>query len=86
LEDILSVMDYEPESMIIDKENVEIIENLIDTRLSDLEKQVMELHLTGMGYTDIARVLGKDEKSTDNALSRAKAKIKKCLTDFKREE
>ncbi|MBO7334887.1 MAG: sigma-70 family RNA polymerase sigma factor [Lachnospiraceae bacterium] len=86
LEDILSVMDYEPESMLIDKENVEIIENLIDTRLSDLEKQVMELHLTGMGYTDIARVLGKDEKSTDNALSRAKAKIKKCLTDFKREE
>ena len=28
---------------------------------------------------EIAKVLGKDEKSTDNALSRAKAKIKKCI-------
>ena len=43
------------------------------------EKQVLDLHITGMGYAQIAKVLGKDEKSTDNALQRTKAKIKKMI-------
>ena len=47
--------------------------------LSGFEKQVLELYLTGMSYTEIAKLLGKDEKSTDNALSRAKSKIKKAI-------
>ena len=45
------------------------------------EKQVFELHLTGMTYTEIAKVLGRDEKSTDNALQRMKTKIKKLLKE-----
>lgn len=85
LEDKILGNEANPESMIIDKENVEAIENLIDTQLSLFEKQVMELYMTGMSYTDIAKVLGKDEKSTDNALTRAKSKMKKCLETFTRE-
>jgi RNA polymerase sporulation-specific sigma factor len=68
-----------PEAQIIDKENVEEIERIIENELSVFERQVLELYLTSMSYTEIAKVLGKDEKSTDNALSRAKAKIKKCI-------
>lgn len=68
-----------PESMLIDRENVANIEHIIDTELSPLEKQVLELQLTGMGYKEIAKVLSKDEKSTDNALQRAKQKIRKAL-------
>ena len=71
--------DSNPEELIIDKENVERIEKLIETELSAFEKQTIELYLIGMNYTEIARVLGKDEKSTDNALQRAKAKIKKQM-------
>lgn len=35
--------------------------------------------MTGMSYGQIAKVLGRDEKATDNALQRLKAKIKKIL-------
>ena len=62
-----------------EQENVEQIENAILRELSEFEKQVFELHLTGMTYTEIAKVLGRDEKSTDNALQRMKSKIRKTL-------
>ena len=70
-----------PEEMIIDRENVERLEQKIEESLSPLEKQVLDLYITGMSYVQIARVLGKDEKSTDNALSRLKVKIKKILKE-----
>lgn len=69
-----------PEDLIIDKENVEYLEKQIEQELSAFEKQVLDLHLTGMSYSQIARVLGRDEKSTDNAMQRLKGKIKKMLT------
>lgn len=68
-----------PEDLVIDKENVEYLEKQIEQELSAFEKQVLDLHLTGMSYSQIARVLGRDEKSTDNALQRIKGKIKKML-------
>ena len=67
--------------MMIEQENVEQIETAILKELSEFEKQVFELHLTGMTYTEIAKVLGRDEKSTDNALQRMKTKIKKLLKE-----
>ena len=66
-----------PEEMVIEQENMEQFETAILKELSEFEKQVFELHLTGMTYTEIAKVLGRDEKSTDNALQRMKTKIKK---------
>ena len=70
-----------PEEMFIDRENVEGLEQKIEESLSPFEKQVLDLHLTGMSYVQIARILGKDEKSTDNALSRLKVKIKKIIKE-----
>lgn len=73
-----------PEQLLIDKENVEDLEHRIEESLSELERQVLDLHLTGMGYATIARVLGRDEKSTDNALQRIKSKIRRIIaTDTK---
>jgi RNA polymerase sporulation-specific sigma factor len=37
---------------------------------------VLDLHLTGMNYIEIARILNRDEKSTDNALQRIRAKVR----------
>lgn len=70
-----------PEAMIISRENVEIIKGWIESELSSFERQALELYLTGMNYVEIAKVLGRDEKSTDNALNRAKNKIKKLLSE-----
>lgn len=69
-----------PEEIVIDKENVETIEKIIETDLSPFERQVLELSMTGMGYVEIAKLLGKDGKSTDNALTRVKSKIRKALS------
>lgn len=68
-----------PEEMFLDKERVAYLEKTIEEELSDFEKQVLDLYRTGMGYSQIARVLGRDEKATDNALQRLKAKIRKML-------
>ena len=68
-----------PENMVIDKERVNYLEECIDRELSKLEKEILDLYLTGMSTSEIAKVLGRDEKSTDNGLQRLKAKIKKML-------
>lgn len=68
-----------PEALFLDKERVRYLEETIENELSPFEKQVLDLHLTGMSYSQIAKVLGKDEKAADNALQRLKAKIKRML-------
>lgn len=68
-----------PEELVLDKERVAYLEKTIETELSDFEKQVLDLYMTGMSYSQIAKVLGREEKATDNALQRLKSKIKKML-------
>lgn len=77
VEALRSTVDKSPEELFFDKENVNALEEKIDNTLSPFEKQVLDLYVTGMSYVQIAKVLGKDEKSTDNALQRVKSKIKK---------
>ena len=73
---IASHTDLNPEDMLIDKENVENLEKMLEKELSAFEKEVLDLYMIGMSYSQIAKVLGRDEKSTDNALQRVKMKIK----------
>lgn len=76
---LASHTDINPEEMLIDKENVEYLEGIIEKELSSLEKQVLDLYVVGMSYSQIAKILGRDEKSTDNALQRIKMKLKKFV-------
>ncbi|MCM1058455.1 MAG: RNA polymerase sporulation sigma factor SigH [Firmicutes bacterium] len=68
-----------PEELFLDKERVDYLQRAIEEELSDFEHQVLDLYLTGMSYGQVAKVLGRDEKATDNALQRLKAKIRKML-------
>lgn len=68
-----------PEELFLDKERVADLENAMEQGLSSFERQVIELYMTGMTYSQIAKVLGRGEKATDNALSRAKQKIKEWI-------
>ncbi len=80
LGDLLSAGEISnPENLLIDKENVKRIETLVEQELSIFEKQVFDLYITGMKYVQIAKVLGRDEKSTDNALQRIRSKLKKAM-------
>jgi len=82
-EEFINFLGFEPvknpEQLLIDKENVISLERKIEEELSTFENQVLDLYLTGMSYSQIARVLGRDEKSTDNALQRIKNKIRKVI-------
>lgn len=79
LEALADRTELTPEEMFLDKERVAYLEKIIEDELSSFEKQVLDLYMTGMSYTQIAKVLGRDEKSTDNALQRLKSKIRKML-------
>ncbi len=76
---LASHTEINPEEMLIDKENVENLEKIIEKELSSFEKEVLDLYLVGMSYSQIARILGRDEKSTDNALQRIKTKLKRFI-------
>lgn len=68
-----------PENVVLNRENAEYIVKIADEVLSPLEKSVFELHMIGMSYVEIAKILGRDAKSTDNALNRMKTKLRKRL-------
>lgn len=80
MESAASRLEQNPEELLIDRENVKRLEEVMEKELSSFEKQVLDLYLTGMKYSQIARVLGKDDKSTDNALQRIKAKLKRAIS------
>ena len=67
--------DNNPEELFLNKEYLQMIEQELKKRLSDLENQVLHLHLLGIDYQTIAKLLDKSPKSIDNALQRIKAKM-----------
>ena len=67
---ILADHGLNPEDFVIDRENVELLEKKMEQELSGFEKQVLDLYITGMSYSQIARVLVRDEKSKDISLQR----------------
>ncbi len=77
---LLAQAGMSPEDVIIDHEQAASLEKKIYDSLSDFERQVLNLRLMGIEYTDIAKILGRDAKSTDNALSRIKVKVRKILS------
>lgn len=79
LEVLADKAEQSPEELFLDKERVAYLQMRIEHELSPFEKQVLDLYMTRMSTLQIAKVLGRDEKSTDNALQRLKAKIRKLL-------
>lgn len=82
-ETLFSTTDLNPEDIVINRESAAELKTMIEQLLSPFEMQVFDLYLTGMTYSQIAKVLGKEEKATDNALQRVKSKVKKVLKDRK---
>jgi len=71
-----------PEELVIDKENTSMIEYELVRRLSNLEKQVLDLYMQGLKYSQIAEVLDREPKTIDNALTRIKAKLNQVLKEI----
>ncbi len=68
-----------PENRMISLEEEEHIHKVIEEVLSPFEREVLDLYMTGMSTAEVARVLGRDAKSTDNALQRLRGKLRKHI-------
>ncbi|MGN0579569.1 MAG: sigma-70 family RNA polymerase sigma factor [Ruminococcus sp.] len=78
--DIESVSDYEtPESICLYREYFSELMDNIGSVLSDSENRVFSLFLEGLSYRSIAERLGISEKSVDNAMQRARRKIRMLI-------
>lgn len=75
-----------PEDEVVDNETVQRLEAALDRELSELEKQVLDLMKLGIGYVEMAHILGRSEKSVDNAIQRIKQKMKTVLKREKEEQ
>ncbi len=71
----------DPEILYVGKAYSEAFLGELKGRLSSLENDVLNLHLEGMNYRDIAERLGKSPKVVDNALQRIRAKAEKLLKE-----
>lgn len=69
----------DPEMIVMGEERREEVLRTVRSALSDLEKTVLEYAIAGLDYREIARKLGRTEKSVDNALQRARRKAKSAL-------
>ena len=75
------LMDGGIEEAVIEKTSYQQLYERVRSLLSAMENEVLELYLEGKDYTEIAKILGKSDKSIDNALQRIKGKIKLAKTN-----
>ncbi len=75
----LSYWQKDPEESVIDREHALWVEEEVISSLSAMERQVLSYYASGMPYQEIARVMGKEPKSIDNALQRIRKKLKTVL-------
>ena len=71
-----------PEEAFLDRERMDMIREELSKKLSPLESNVFKWFMEGYSYAQIAKVLGKKEKSIDNALHRIKSKLQGILQDM----
>lgn len=71
-----------PEAIFIEREDHAAFLKRIADGLSSFEKDVLFLYLSGCDYTAVAQKLSSSLKSVDNALQRARKKLKKVLNNL----
>lgn len=70
-----------PEEHIIAQEGEARIYSIINKRLSDFERRVFQLFLSGHSYDEIGELTNSTAKSADNALQRVRRKLRTAMAD-----
>ena len=66
-----------PEERVISKESTEEYRKSIQMELTPLERRCLEGVIAGFSYAQIAEELGEDRKTVDNAVMRARTKLRR---------
>lgn len=77
-ENTLPCVNSPEEDYIINEQYLYAVSSFME-QLSPTERDVFLCYLSGFGYNETAEKLGINEKSVDNALCRAKIKLKKAI-------
>ncbi len=64
---------------VIDSESTAALENLMTENLSRLEYDVLRLYASGLSSSEIAKQVLRSQRSVDNAIFRARKKLKSVL-------
>lgn len=75
------ITEITPEDALIAREFITDLESAIDNILSEVEKTVIRYKLSGIGATEISIIVGKDTKSVENTLFRARKKLRDYLSN-----
>ena len=69
LSDVLPDTDnVNPENIILNEEQEKLAKKRLLGKLSKLEKEILSYYLEGMSYSEIAGIIGRQEKSVDNGI------------------
>jgi RNA polymerase sporulation-specific sigma factor len=79
--DQVPVENKDPCDLVADMEERKWLFEQAQKNLTDLEKQVLTLYVDGLKYKDIADTLNLKPKTVDNALQRAKKKLREVFND-----
>ncbi len=71
-----------PEELMILREKTAEMNRQMGLLLTELERRCLDGVILGMSYSDIAEKTGIDRKSVDNAVTRARAKLRAQFPDF----
>ncbi len=83
LYDVLIDRSKDPGKQLIDKEEKEEIINFLKGKLTEFEKNVFDLKLSGLSNAEIALILEKEKRSIENTLARIKLKYKSMKKEIK---
>ena len=75
----MSADELDPAKIFSSKDEFEYIAGLIESTLTDLERQVIIMRFMGLSYTEISERLDCGEKTVDNALQRVRKKMREKL-------
>lgn len=71
--------DNDPSARLVEEEDFRQLYRRIREHLSELENRVWWMYVAGAAVADIAKTLGKDERSVHNAIYRIRTKLKRLL-------
>ena len=74
--------DPTPEELVILREKTAEMSRQMGVLLTPLERRCLDGVILGMSYAEIAEKIGSDRKSVDNAVARARVKLRARFPDF----
>lgn len=83
LSDSVSAGVPDPEQEVLAREWAAELDSLMDQALSRQEREIFCCALSGMSYEEIAAHIKSPQKSVDNAIQRARRKLRAAFQDFR---